>query len=347
MGSAIAAASFPLVQPRLLHRRRIPSLPHSCNPNPKCSESHPLTRRDLLFTGAATTSSLLAWPAIAGVEAAADGAPAPPEPAAAAAITDRVFIDFSLCPSYLRSDRTIGASDLAACPDPEPLGRVVFGLYGKLLPITVANFKTMCTSAAYRGALVHKVLQGEYFAAGRQGRREKGEISPPPGLAQNTETVNPGSFQLKHLRPGTLSLCLSENDDYDEIKLNPSYRNVEFMVTTGPGPCPQLDGQNIVFGTVLEGMPIQFRFLGDQQLSSQRLHALSRREMNLLLVCGSGITFSIEVEDLGFLCKQHEEIHKSCHPSFPICFRTRCGDDDRQDPDLQTRGADPTIQRLG
>ncbi|CAA6670224.1 unnamed protein product [Spirodela intermedia] len=100
----------------------------------------------------------------------------------------------------------------------------------------------MCTSEAYRGALVHK-------------ERERGD-NPPPGLAQNTETVKPGSFKLKHLRPGTLSLCLSENDDYDEIKLNPSYRNVEFMVTTGPGPCPQLDGLNIVFGTVLEGLDV-------------------------------------------------------------------------------------------
>ena len=100
---------------------------------------------------------------------------------------------------------------------------------------------------------MHKILQGEYFAAGRQGRKEKGEVRAAPDLAPNTDTVDPNAFRLKHSRPGVLSLCLSENDDYDEIKLNPSYRNVEFMVTTGPGPCPQLDGLNVVFGTVLEG----------------------------------------------------------------------------------------------
>lgn len=73
-------------------------------------------------------------------------------------------------------------------------------------------------------------------------------------LVRNTEAVNSRAFLLGHSRPGVVSLCLSENDDDDEIKLNPNYRNVEFLITTGPGPCPQLDSGNIVFGTVLEGM---------------------------------------------------------------------------------------------
>lgn len=61
------------------------------------------------------------------------------------------------------------------------------------------------------------------------------------------------SFLLSHSRGGVVSLCLSENDDDDEFKLDPNYHNVEFLITTGPGPCPQLDSKNIVFGTVLEG----------------------------------------------------------------------------------------------
>lgn len=51
-------------------------------------------------------------------------------------------------------------------------------------------------------------------------------------------------------------MCLSENDDDDELKLDPNYHNVEFLITTGPGPCPQLDSENIVFGTVLEGLDV-------------------------------------------------------------------------------------------
>lgn len=72
-------------------------------------------------------------------------------------------------------------------------------------------------------------------------------------LPRNTETVDSKAFLLRHAKAGVVSLCLSENDDDDEIKLDPSYRNVQFLITTGPGPCPQLDNKNIVFGTVLEG----------------------------------------------------------------------------------------------
>lgn len=96
--------------------------------------------------------------------------------------------------------------------------------------------------------------------AGRQGRRERGEVRPPPGLVSNTETVEPRAFNLGHSRPGLVSLCLSENDDGDEIKLDTNYHNVEFLITTGPGPCPQLDDRNIVFGTVIEGELIVLHF---------------------------------------------------------------------------------------
>lgn len=72
-------------------------------------------------------------------------------------------------------------------------------------------------------------------------------------LRRNSETIDSKAFMLTHSKPGVVSLCLSENDDDDEIKLDPDYRNVEFLITTGPGPCPQLDSKNIVFGAVLEG----------------------------------------------------------------------------------------------
>ncbi|XP_052166419.1 peptidyl-prolyl cis-trans isomerase CYP28, chloroplastic [Oryza glaberrima] len=213
-------------------------------------ESSRISRRSLIFLP--VLPSLL----YASSSPALDDTNIPSTSAIDTTITDRIFMDFSVCPSYFRSDRTLGA-ELATCPDSEPLGRVIFGLYGRLLPLTTANFKAACTSAAYRGTLVHKLLQGQFFVAGRQGpRRDRGEVQPPTGLVRNAETIDPKAFELKHARPGTLSLCLGQNDDDDDIKLNPNYHNVEFLVTTGPGPCPELDGQNIVFGTVLEGMDV-------------------------------------------------------------------------------------------
>lgn len=138
----------------------------------------------------------------------------------------------------------------------------MLGLYGNTVPITVANFKSMCngsSGSSYKGTLIQKIFPGQFLMAGRQGRRDKGEVKPPVELIRNTETVESKAFVLEHSRPGVVSLCLSENDDDDDLKLSPNYHNVEFLITTGPGPCPQLDSKNIVFGSVLQGhFSIQF-----------------------------------------------------------------------------------------
>ncbi|KAJ4872186.1 hypothetical protein Rs2_46154 [Raphanus sativus] len=186
--------------------------------------------------------------------------PSPPD----VTITDRVFLDFSLCPTYFRSDPSATLSSTTPCPDSTPLGRVVLGLYGRHVPLTVSTFKLMCTSSSsssstsYKNTPIHKIFPGQFFLAGRQGlRRDTAEVGPLlKSLPRNTDVVNSKSFLIPHARPGLVSLCLSENDDDDETRLDPEYRNVEFLITTGPGPCPQLDGGNIVFGTVLEGLDV-------------------------------------------------------------------------------------------
>eukprot|EP00850_Spirogloea_muscicola_P018983 SM000180S03508 [mRNA] locus=s180:172310:176671:+ [translate_table: standard] len=163
-------------------------------------------------------------------------------------------MDFSLCPSAARVDRTLGDSSLI-CSDGEPLGRVVIGLFGKQVPKTVSNFVALCSGAAgasYEGTIIHRILAGQYLQGGRQGSKERGEVDGDLKLEPNPETINSKSFKLTHTRPGTVSLALSTNDDEEDRKLSPNYRNVEFLITTGPGPAPQLDNGNIVIGTVLE-----------------------------------------------------------------------------------------------
>ncbi|KAJ6330695.1 hypothetical protein OIU76_009317 [Salix suchowensis] len=211
-----------------------PLLPHHHHHIPSLLSSTAITRRSFLLSTSLSTLS-------------------PPRPNLDTTITDRVFLDFSICSNYLRPDRTLSDNFSTLCADSVPLGRLVLGLYGHLVPLTVSNFKTMCTSYSYKNTLVHKIFPGQFFLAGRQGRREKGEVKVPQDLTRNIESVDSKAFKLTHSGPGILSLCLSENDDEDDIKLDPEYRNVEFLITTGPGPCPQLDSKNIVFGVVLEG----------------------------------------------------------------------------------------------
>ncbi|KAL3622998.1 cytochrome P450 monooxygenase 28 [Castilleja foliolosa] len=218
-------------------------------PTPFTSHHHriPLNRRSLIFL-----STTLPLSTSLTSSSAAAGRPQPDT-----TITDRVFLDFSVCPSYFLN-RTLGEYDLSLCEKFEPLGRLVLGLYGNLVPITVSNFTSMCNGSSgstYKGTLVQKIFPGQFFVAGRQGR-DKGEVKPPVELVRNTETVDSKSFLFEHSRPGVVSLCLSENDDDDELKLSPNYHNVEFLITTGPGPCPQLDSKNIVFGSVIEGMDV-------------------------------------------------------------------------------------------
>ncbi|GAB2300261.1 cytochrome P450 monooxygenase 28 [Dionaea muscipula] len=233
------------------HHQKPPSSSSSSIPTSNTSPK----RRSLLLL----STTLISLPVPAPLPSSSTPLP-PPD----TTITDRVFLDFSICPNYLRTDRAQAeAQYLPPCPDSQPMGRVVLGLYGKLVPITVSNFKSMCTgstsSASYKNTLVHKILPGQYLLAGRQGKRDNNggaELRAPPGLARNLETVDSHAFSLEHNRPGVVSLCLSENDDDEGIQMDPGYRNVEFLITTGPGPCPQLDGKNIVFGAVLEGLDV-------------------------------------------------------------------------------------------
>ncbi|CAI9765777.1 unnamed protein product [Fraxinus pennsylvanica] len=225
-------------------------LPHSPLPPPhhhrtsNSLQKLSLTRRSLLFL---STTVSLPTPVSSAIT----------PPPLDTTITDRVFLDIGICSSYFQN-RTLG-DDLSQCTDSQLLGRLVLGLYGNLVPITVSNFKAMCTGSSgstYKGTLVQKIFPGEFFVVGRQGRRDKGEVKPPLQLVKNSETVDSKAFLLEHSRAGVVSLCLSENDDDDDIKLNPNYHNVEFLITTGPGPCPQLDNKNIVFGAVLEGLDV-------------------------------------------------------------------------------------------
>ena len=63
------------------------------------------------------------------------------------------------------------------------------------------------------------------------------------------------SFSLPH-KVGSLSYALGENSDDPATRKVPGYESRQFLITTGPLPLYDLDGGNIVFGEVLEGMDV-------------------------------------------------------------------------------------------
>ncbi|GMH36750.1 hypothetical protein BSKO_04623 [Bryopsis sp. KO-2023] len=170
--------------------------------------------------------------------------------------THKVFLDIGICDTAFRSDRTLGGS--AICEEPLPLGRMVIGLYGNVVPTTVSNFLTSIKAGSYIGTTFHKVIPGQYIMAGQQGSKRMGQVQPPPDLAPNSDVASAKAFKLDHSRPGTVSLSIGDNDDTPLYRERANYRNTEFLVTTGPGPAPQLDGEDIVFGRIQEGFDTLF-----------------------------------------------------------------------------------------
>ena len=72
------------------------------------------------------------------------------------------------------------------------------GLYGNLVPQTVANFCKAIESGLYTGTLWSKVLPGEYIQAGQQGSRRTGAVDfqrPGQVLSRNQEVLSSKSFR--------------------------------------------------------------------------------------------------------------------------------------------------------
>jgi peptidyl-prolyl cis-trans isomerase B (cyclophilin B) len=261
------------------------------------------SRRSTLFTSLAATIPLLALPKSNAAFAEEIATAAQPQ---LDAITDRVYLEFGLCPEGVRSDRRLGDKSIL-CSDPESLGRVVIGLYGNAAPGTVANFKTLITSQALNGTCLSKIIPGQWLVAGTQGPHRSGLLEPPAEITRNPDVLSSTAFKLDHRRPGTLSLNLSENEDDNKFFVD--YRPLSFLITTGPGPAQSLDEENIVFGVTLEGLDVissisrvptfqppkgngkafndLAKFIGDERAS--KTSAKWGKPLKAVLITGSGM----------------------------------------------------------
>ncbi|KAM8718174.1 hypothetical protein ACLKA7_004822 [Drosophila subpalustris] len=125
----------------------------------------------------------------------------------------------------------------------QKLGRITFGLFGKLAPKTVANFRHIClrgiNGSSYVGSKFHRIVD-RFLVQG--GDIVNGDGTGTVSIYGDYFEDEDKALNVEHNRPGYLGMA----------NRGPNTNGCQFYVTTVAAKW--LDGKHAVFGKVLDGM---------------------------------------------------------------------------------------------